>query len=164
MLLLFLNWLFTKYLWYLFGLFQVLVLKRICRFEFDTYIFMKQVTIKRPIESFNKNCSYAIIISGNKIAEINNGETKVIEVNDDSDEVQAKIYWCGSNKMSMDQGQNSVEITGNKFFNKWLPFSGSLLIILGLAFTINHEIAWLKTLGIVLMILYLFFLIGTLTI
>jgi len=40
---------------------------------------MKQVTIKRPLESLNNNCAYAIIISGNKIAEIRNGETKVIE-------------------------------------------------------------------------------------
>lgn len=125
---------------------------------------MKQVTIKRPLESLNNNCAYAIIISGNKIAEIRNGETKVIEVNDVSKEIQAKISWCGSNKLNVENGENEIEITGNKFFNKWLPFSGSLLVILGLTFTINHEIAQLKTLGIVLMILYVFFLIGTLTI
>jgi hypothetical protein len=124
---------------------------------------MKQVTIKRPLESVNNNCFYTIIISGNKIAEIRNGETKVTEVSDASEEIQAKINWCGSNKLNIEEGENTIEISGNKFFNKWLPFSGSLLVILGMTFTINHDITWLKTLGILLMILYVLFLIGVLT-
>ena len=119
---------------------------------------MKQVTIKRPLESFNNNCPYAIVISGNKIVEIRNGETKVIEVSDDAMVISERF------DVNIEKGENTIEISGNKFFNKWLPFSGSLLVILGMTFTINHDITWLKTLGILLMVLYVLFLIGVLTI
>lgn len=59
---------------------------------------MRTITIKRPTENFNKNCSYDIYIGGEQIASLRNGDEKTIETNSNADFLKGKIYWCGSKK------------------------------------------------------------------
>ena len=41
---------------------------------------MKKITLHRPIESFNKNFSYEIVVGKKTLTELKNGEEKIIEI------------------------------------------------------------------------------------
>ena len=43
-------------------------------------MYMKKITLKRPKESFNRNCSYEILVGKRKLTELKNGEEKVVEI------------------------------------------------------------------------------------
>jgi len=102
---------------------------------------MKTITLKRPKESFSQNLTYKIFVGDKKITDLNNGEEKVIEIEDKDENnfLKAKMYWWfGSKKVALKQlSQNdSLTIRGNKFLNRIGPFVGPLLTISGTIFFI----------------------------
>ncbi len=128
---------------------------------------MKKIKLYRAVEDFNKNCSYAVLLNGNKVAELKNGEEKIIEIADDPEKLnlKAKIHWCESNKLSCLSLNNdgTIKVTGNRFLNKQLPLLGAIFPLTGLLiFNRNNEL--LKDLGIGILVLLLLGIIATLTI
>ena len=64
---------------------------------------MKKITLHRPKESFNKNCSYEILVGKRTLTELKNGEEKTIEIPTElrNETLKAKIQWCGSEKIEL---------------------------------------------------------------
>ena len=127
---------------------------------------MTKIKLYRPVEDFNKDSSYAVLINGKKVAELKNGEEKTIEIADEPEtlNLKAKIYWCGSNKLSCLSLNNNdtIKVTGNRFLNKQLPLLGSIFPLTGmLIFNKNNEL--LKDLGIGILVLLLLGIIAALT-
>ena len=125
---------------------------------------MKKIRIKRPKERFNKNCSYEVFINDKIITTLRNGDEKIIEIDEKtSDSLKAKIQWCGSNEIKTDslKDNESVEISGNVFFNRYLLIFCSLIPIIGILISQNGE---MKNLGLILIVTVLILIIGTLTI
>ncbi|MRT91719.1 hypothetical protein [Ancylomarina sp. 16SWW S1-10-2] len=125
---------------------------------------MKNITIHRPKESFNKNFSYKILVGNRILTELKNGEEKIIEIPDENESIKAKIQWCGSEKMELRNLSESdrIIVNGNKFLNKILLFSGSILPIIGLMMFSYGLIS--KNLGTGIIVLFVIGIIGTLTI
>ena len=125
---------------------------------------IKKIRIKRPKEKINRNCSYEIFINDRVITTLKSGEDKVIEiVGLNSDTLQAKIQWCGSNKIKTNTLKNneSVEVRGNVIFNRYLLIFCSIIPIIGILISQNRE---MKILGTILIVTVLILIIGTLTI
>ena len=128
---------------------------------------MKKITLHRPKESFNKNCSYEIQIGKKTLTELKNGEEKIIEIpNEFRDErLKAKIQRCGSEKMELRNltGNEKIIVSGNKFLNRKLPLFGAMFPLTGIMiFNTNNIIS--KNIGIGVLILFLIGLVGSLTI
>ena len=128
---------------------------------------MKKIKLHRPKEHFNDNCSYKIILGQKTLAELKNGEEKIIEIpeNLENKSLQAKIQWYGSEKMQLRNlnESESIMVSGNNFLNKTLPLSGAIIVLSGiLIFSTNNII--LKNIGIGILILVFIGLIGTFTI
>ncbi|GET34304.1 hypothetical protein PbJCM13498_31670 [Prolixibacter bellariivorans] len=128
---------------------------------------MKKIKLYRPIENFNKNCSYEILVNGKKMTDLKNGEEKVIGISNELGKLnlRAKIQWCGSEKLLISESNNIevIKVTGNKFLNRQMPFAGGLFPLTGIViFSGNSEL--FKNIGIGILILLLLGLIGTLTI
>ena len=128
---------------------------------------MKKITLHRPKESFNKNCSYEIQIGKKTLTELKNGEEKIIEipVEYENETLKAKIQWCGSEKMELRNltENDKIIVSGNKFLNKRLPLFGAMFPLTGIMiFSTNNIIS--KNIGIGILIFFLIGLVGTLTI
>ncbi|WP_342157318.1 hypothetical protein, partial [Joostella sp. CR20] len=128
---------------------------------------MKKITLHRPKESFNKNCSYEIQIGKKTLTELKNGEEKIIEIpNEFRDErLKAKIQWCGSEEMELRNltENEKIIVSGNKFLNRKLPLFGAMFPLTGIMiFNTNNIIS--KNIGIGVLILFLIGLVGSLTI
>jgi len=112
---------------------------------------MKKITLYRPKESFNQYCSYRILVGGNVLTELGNGEEKVIELPNDQEtgKLQAKIQWCGSEKLELAtiSDNQKLIVTGNKFLNKRLPLIGALFPITGVVI-LNSQNLLPKNIGI----------------
>jgi len=126
---------------------------------------MKKITLIRPRESFNKNCSYEIFIGKRKLTELKNGEEKTIEIPKEyeNDKLKAKIQWCGSKKTNLHSSNEVFEIKGNKFFNKYLPFIGGIFPLTGIII-FSKQNQTIKNIGIGILVLLLLFVIGILTV
>lgn len=127
---------------------------------------MTKIKLYRPVEDFNKDSSYAVLINGKKVAELKNGEEKTIEIGDEPEtlNLKAQIHWCGSKKLSCLNLNNdgTIKVTGNKFLNKQLPLLGSIFPLTGmLIFNKNNEL--FKNVGIAILVLLLLGVIATLT-
>ncbi len=127
---------------------------------------MRKITLCRPKESFNKNCSYEILLDNQIVTTLYNGEEKIIEIptNHKHKTVKAKIQWCGSEKIEFQKllASNKVIVTGNKLLNrKGVVFAAILPLITLLTF--NLKIIP-KNLGIGILIAYLIGVVGILTI
>ncbi|WP_319591462.1 hypothetical protein [uncultured Draconibacterium sp.] len=126
---------------------------------------MKKVKLYRPNETFNKNHAYKILVDGEKVAELKDGEEKTIELADNKSCLQAKTLWCGSKELIISDSDKveTVKVCGNKFLNKQMPFIGTLFPLTGIVFfSGNNQL--LKNIGIVILSILLLGLIATLTI
>lgn len=94
---------------------------------------MKKIILRRPLERVNKNFTYAILIENQKVAEIQNGEEKSIEISKYSNNLQlrAKIHWCGSEKIDLNTIENNqiIIIRSNRFLNRTLPIATMILFL-----------------------------------
>ena len=126
---------------------------------------IKKITVKRPIEGFNKKCSYRICIDNEKEIELKYGEEKTIEIDSKSKWLTAKIHWCGSQKIELLDTVNEVafEVRGNKFLNQRFPIL-AVVPLFASSFAMNSDYEMLKNLGIGILIALLAFVIATLTI
>ena len=127
---------------------------------------MKKIKVNRPIEEFNKNCSYRICIDNEKEIELKNGEEKTIDIDSKSEWLTAKIHWCSSQKIQLADtiNEEEFEVRGNKFLNQRLPLFGLIIPPIGFVFALNSEYEILKHVGIGILIALLAFVIATLTI
>ncbi len=127
---------------------------------------MKKITLHRPKENFNKNCSYEILIGKNHLTELKNGEEKTIEIPNElnTESLKAKIQWCGSEKMELRDliGNEKIVVSGNKFMNRKMPLFGAMFPLIGLMF-FNLKIVP-KSIGIGFFIIFLVVIICTITI
>jgi hypothetical protein len=69
---------------------------------------MYQVRITRASEWFNRNVNYTIVLNGEEITKLSNGEEKLITL-DLPATIQAKILWCGSEKIDIKENTNSIK-------------------------------------------------------
>ncbi len=127
---------------------------------------MKKITLHRPKESFNKNCSYEILVGKRTLTELKNGEEKTIEIPTElrNETLKAKIQWCGSEKIEL-QNLNENEkiiVSGNKFLNKKMPLFGAMFPLIGLM-SFNLKIIS-KNIGIAIIVCVLIGILGTITI
>lgn len=127
---------------------------------------MKKITIHRPKESFNKNCSYEILVGKTYLTDLKNGEEKTIEIPHEfnNESLKAKIQWCGSEKIELgDLKKNEkIIVIGNKFLNKKMPLLGAMFPLIELMF-FNLKIVS-KNVGIGIFIFFIVAIIGTMTI
>tara|TARA_R110002096_G_scaffold254130_1_gene447272 strand:+ start:88 stop:504 length:417 start_codon:yes stop_codon:yes gene_type:complete len=127
---------------------------------------MKKITLYRPEESFNKNCSYEILVGKKYLTDLKNGEEKTIEIPNEftAESLKAKIQWCGSEKMELRDltGNKKIVVTGNKFLNRKMPLFGAMFPLIGLMF-FNLKIVP-KNVGIGIFIIFLLVILGTITI
>lgn len=127
---------------------------------------MKSITIYRPFEAFNKNFAYDIFLGNTYLTTLQNGEEKSIEIPDayQTETLKAKIQWCGSAKWELKHlnENEKIRVSGNNFLNSKLPLFGALFPLIGLVFFDLEVVP--KNLGIAVFILFLFGIIGTLTI
>ena len=127
---------------------------------------MKSITIYRPYEAFNKNVAYDILLGNTYLTTLHNGEEKSIEIPDayQTATLKAKIQWCGSAKWELKHlnENEKIRVSGNNFLNSKLPLFGALFPLIGLVFFDLEVVP--KNLGIAVFILFLFGIIGTLTI
>ena len=127
---------------------------------------MKKITLHRPKESFNKNCSYEILVGKKYLTDLKNGEEKTVEIPNEYNAayLKAKIQWCGSEKMDLRNltGNKKIVVTGNKFLNRKMPLFGAIFPIIGLIF-FNLKIVP-KNIGIGIFIIFLLAILGTITI
>lgn len=100
---------------------------------------MATIKINRNVELTNKFRSFKIVIDGNVVGKINEGETKSFEVTDGFHKIYAKIDWCRSPIVDLNFSQNEtkeITIAGYKH-SKWLvPLS---LIILAVYYLITLQ-------------------------
>ncbi|MFD0835697.1 hypothetical protein ACFQ0I_07985 [Mariniflexile aquimaris] len=127
---------------------------------------MRKITLHRPKENFNKNCSYEILVGKKYLTELKNGEEKIIEIPNDfkNETLKAKIQWCGSEKMELrNLSENGkIIVSGNKFLNKKMSLFGAMSPLIGLMF-FNLKIVP-KNIGIGIFVIFLIGIIGTITI
>ena len=127
---------------------------------------MKKITLHRPKESFNKNCTYEILVGKKHLTELKNGEEKTIEIPNElnTESLKAKIQWCGSEKIELRNltGNEKVVVSGNNFLNRKMPLFGAMFPLIGLMF-FNLKIVP-KSIGIGFFIIFLVAIIGTITI
>ena len=117
---------------------------------------MKTIAIRRPKESFNKNCIYEILIDGKKLTELKYGEQKTLEIPDNSKFIKAKLLWTSSKTIALNNNK-SILVTGDKFLNKMGPFIGGIILLFSLSFILNHQYKLIKYAGITLTVTTLFF-------
>jgi len=129
---------------------------------------MKKITLNRPRESFNKNCSYEILVGKKFLTELKNGDEKTIEIPNElkNETSKAKIQWCGSEKIdlrNLNENENvKIVVCGNKFLNRKMPLFGAVFPLIGLmVFNLNIVS---KDVGVGIFIIFLFVIIGTITI
>ena len=96
---------------------------------------MGQLKIKRLKEWANRRFSYKIIVDGQEQFEIANGQERILTV-DNTTTLQAKLMWCGSEKINImvdeEQKIKEVRVKANKGPNIHFPFIAlTILIICG---------------------------------
>jgi hypothetical protein len=102
---------------------------------------MATIKIQRKNEYINLLREYRLLIDGQKIGTIANGQLKEFELPSGQHTIIAKIDWCSSKEITFDLNDNDLKIflVGGFLRRKWLNllWSGLLIISLTLVF---HQI------------------------
>ncbi|MEJ2006460.1 MAG: hypothetical protein P8X57_16210, partial [Cyclobacteriaceae bacterium] len=128
-------------------------------------IKMKKITLERPEENFNKRCAYDIVLDGEQKTVLNNGDKKVVELKAQSATIQAKLWWCGSEPVTISNISETsrVQISGNKFLN-WLMPLLSVLVLLTTTVIQNMAGVGFKPVAISIIVVMLSGILASLTI
>ena len=123
----------------------------------------KYLKLKRPTETYNQLFSYQIYLGDQPIAKLKNGEEIIVEI-PDSDEspcLYAKIQWCRSRKIPIDEFNihKPILVRGDRFLNHDVPLFGALIPILGIGLIINMGTI-LQMVSLILIILLVLFMVG----
>lgn len=118
---------------------------------------MLTLKLKREKENFNQNFDYIICVDKQEITRLKNGEEKTIDINENAQYLEAKINYGSSEKLQIKDLKSNqiIEVTGNKFRNKYFKYSGALLPIIGFPFIINDKYELIKIITGVLFFAYL---------
>jgi len=122
------------------------------------------IHIKRRTSSINKQFKYKLFTDKKiLIGEISSGQDIQINIPQDTEYIIAKLMWCSSNKLFVSQTTDGQEIilTENTFFNKYIPYSGS---ILPLTIILTNYYPSIQLFVIILISAYLLFIVSILTI
>ena len=98
---------------------------------------MKQITVERPKEFFNKYADYKVVIDGQTIGTIGNNKTKQFTIPEDAKTIQLKIHYVGSEKESLTNLKNVV-VRANKSLHRSLIFTACLPLIFLLLSNLFH--------------------------
>jgi hypothetical protein len=94
---------------------------------------MGQLKIKRLKEWANRRFNYKIIVDGQERFDIANGQERILTV-DNTTTLQAKLMWCGSEKVNIaadrEQQVKEIRIKVNKGPNIRFPFFALTVLIL----------------------------------
>lgn len=94
---------------------------------------MGQLKIKRLKEWANRRFNYKIIVDGQERFDIANGQERILTV-DNTTTLQAKLMWCGSEKVNItadrEQQIKEIRIKANKGPNIRFPFFALTVLIL----------------------------------
>jgi len=93
------------------------------------FFLMKEITINRPNEQWNKFVSYKVFVDGQLKATIHTGEQQIIQVPKTAKQVQAKIHWVGSKPKQL-TNTNTIVVQANQPYHL-LIFIGALLPLVG---------------------------------
>lgn len=124
---------------------------------------MKTIKLTRPNEKFNRNTSYIVFDSnGKKIDMLPNGASIEFNISDDVTFIQVKIAWCGSGKIQIPNSSKSTDfiVSGNRFLNTYLIYSGALFVLIGLLF---NKDGLMETIGITIRVLLIAFVVFSVT-
>ena len=96
-----------------------------------------KIKIKRTSQWNNKYREIELYSNVNKIGSIRDGETKVFNIDSNSRMIYAKIDWCRSKSIKLDQNQETVQcfqLSSYKFGAWFLP---TILVIILLHFIVT---------------------------
>ncbi len=121
---------------------------------------MLRIKLIRKRESFNKHIDYQIFVDNQKITVLKYGEEKILEFEKEAQFLVVKIESGSSEKLAVDELETGqvIEISGNRFKNKYLKYAGALIPLLGLPFILNIDYKIIKIVGGILLSIYLFFI------
>ena len=100
---------------------------------------MKKIKIIRPEENFNKGVNYAILINGEKITELKNGEEMILQLTEDAKFLETTIRTGSSEKFPVAalSNNNTIEVSGEKWRNIYGKYAGALIPLIGLSSVIR---------------------------
>ena len=91
---------------------------------------MKNLTIVRSNEYFNAKRDYEIYVDNQMIGTIANGATKTFEIPENAQEIYAKIDWCRSQKINIQQVEQPVQLKVSAFKYNRVFLIGSILVMI----------------------------------
>jgi len=102
---------------------------------------MQTIKIRRPKETFNEDIKYKIIVDGAIVGRMKNGEEKTLTISDNAKTLIAENNSGKSNKIEIENISNDqiIQVTGNEFMNKYLPYYGPIVSFAALIFLLDHE-------------------------
>jgi hypothetical protein len=117
---------------------------------------MTSIRIERPISFFNMLRSYGIYVDGKKIGTIDNGETKIFQIEPGEHTIYAKIDWCYSPHVKINIEENDIQFLQLSTFK----YAGvSLLIFIAVLFFNLIITYFIKTDASIINVVYLAFLL-----
>ncbi|HSM63853.1 MAG TPA: hypothetical protein VK833_07955, partial [Gillisia sp.] len=102
---------------------------------------MQTIKIRRPKETFNENIKYKIIVDGVIVGRMKNGEEKTLTISENGKTLIAEMHSGKSNKIDIENFSNdqTIQVSGNEFMNKYLPYYGPILSFSALIFILDHD-------------------------
>ena len=91
---------------------------------------MSRIKITRLKEWYNRKFNYAIVADGKEILQLADGQAQVVELGN-SKMLQAKIIWCGSNKIQLNQPLSDgaeIKVSANKLIHRFISFAPVFLL------------------------------------
>ena len=121
---------------------------------------MRTLILQRYKESVNQNFKYDILLDGRKVDRLANGEMKELHIEGENHELEVKMMWCGSKKIKLTSEIGDLNIKGNVFLNRVMPFLTVSIIIF---MTSLHQLFLSKVFSIVVISCAMMGLIHSLT-
>jgi hypothetical protein len=91
---------------------------------------MATIKITRTKEDNNRMRDYQLLIDGQKVGTIANGQTKEFEVPSGQHSIVAKIDWCSSPELSFDSSDTKTFFVGGFKGGNWImPISLGIIVL-----------------------------------
>lgn len=92
---------------------------------------MSQIKITRLKEWYNRKFNYSIVADGKEILQLADGQGEVVNL-EGSKTLQAKIMWCGSNKINLNQDlpdNVEIKVSANKMIHRFISLAPVLFLM-----------------------------------
>lgn len=124
---------------------------------------MATIKIQRTSEYINSMRDYQILIDGQKVGGVANGDTRFFEIAEGKHKIFSKIGWCRSPEIAIDLNDNetmSLKVGGFKYSNWIMPISFGIIVVnFVLKYTFNIDYGR-YLIGIVTLLLIYFVTFG----